>query len=245
MAWSGAAGAQVFARDTGVYTGTTAWAQTDAASRGIRSDDHDTHDQQISDGINACLKKDGNNTASGDLRLGGFKITGLGTPTANTDAATKAYVDGAFGVLVTKTIANANVLTTAASPYSLFTLTGDVLARVFATVQTLLVSTSNNGTLKVGVSGLLDAFLSVATVDGTNFVSGTAWAMGTSGTVTKKAGDIASQGIGVGAGSRDFVLVASSTPIIATIATNSLTAGAMTFYCQYIPLSSGATVVAA
>lgn len=32
-------------------------------------------------------------TPTGDVAMGGFKITGLGTPTANTDAATKAYVD--------------------------------------------------------------------------------------------------------------------------------------------------------
>lgn len=32
-------------------------------------------------------------TATGDVSLGGFKITNLGTPTSSTDAATKAYVD--------------------------------------------------------------------------------------------------------------------------------------------------------
>ena len=32
-----------------------------------------------------------------DLAVGGFKITGLGTPTVNTDAATKLYVDGILG----------------------------------------------------------------------------------------------------------------------------------------------------
>src|SRR5574343_42737 len=32
-------------------------------------------------------------TPTADVAMGGFKITGLGTPTATTDAATKAYVD--------------------------------------------------------------------------------------------------------------------------------------------------------
>lgn len=39
----------------------------------------------------------GNHTATQDLAMSGFKVTGLGTPTASTDAATKAYVDSAAG----------------------------------------------------------------------------------------------------------------------------------------------------
>jgi len=38
-------------------------------------------------------------TFSGDVALGGNKITGLGTPTASTDAATKGYVDAAVSGL--------------------------------------------------------------------------------------------------------------------------------------------------
>jgi hypothetical protein len=40
------------------------------------------------------------------------------------------------------------------------------------------------------------------------------------------------------------VVVAGSN-IICTVATNSMTAGAITFYCQYTPLTATATVVAA
>ena len=36
-------------------------------------------------------------TMSGNLAMGTNKVTGLGTPTANTDAATKAYVDAVAG----------------------------------------------------------------------------------------------------------------------------------------------------
>lgn len=37
--------------------------------------------------------------ASANFNMGGFKITGLGTPTAGTDAATKAYVDAAGSIV--------------------------------------------------------------------------------------------------------------------------------------------------
>ena len=40
-----------------------------------------------------ALQKDGTVTPTADLPMGGFKLTGLGTPTANTDAVTKTYVD--------------------------------------------------------------------------------------------------------------------------------------------------------
>jgi hypothetical protein len=39
-------------------------------------------------------------TLGSDLAAGGYKVTGLGTPTANTDAATKAYVDTQVSNLV-------------------------------------------------------------------------------------------------------------------------------------------------
>lgn len=48
---------------------------------------------KLADGAN-FLKKDGSVAMTADLPMGGFKITGLATPVASTDAATKGYVDG-------------------------------------------------------------------------------------------------------------------------------------------------------
>lgn len=42
----------------------------------------------------ATAKLDGTVAMENALNMGGYKITSLGTPSANTDAATKAYVDG-------------------------------------------------------------------------------------------------------------------------------------------------------
>jgi hypothetical protein len=100
MPWSGAAGAQVFSRNTGAFSGATCWAQSDAASRGIRSDDHDTHDQDVADGINATLHKGGGNTASANIPMGGFKLTGLAAGSAAGDSLRFEQLES--GVLTTR-----------------------------------------------------------------------------------------------------------------------------------------------
>ena len=48
------------------------------------------------------IHKDGSVAFTGDQSMGGFKLTNLGTPTQDTDAATKLYVDSAIQGLDTK-----------------------------------------------------------------------------------------------------------------------------------------------
>lgn len=135
-----------------------------------------------------------------------------------------------------KTISNTAItLTTGASPVTAFTVTGDVLCRVFGTVQTLVTSTLNNGTLAVGVTGLTTLFLGTSTMDGTQFGTGFVW-------IDTSPGAIAELFV---AANLVNVLVANGADILITIATNSSSAGALTLYCEYIPLSVGASVVAA
>ena len=102
MPWSGS----TFTRSNGTYTGATVWAQDAAAGVKIQSGRHDTHDQDLAAGINACLKKDGGNTVTGNINWGGFKITNLA---AGSDAADSAR----FGQTVTAASINptTNVLT--------------------------------------------------------------------------------------------------------------------------------------
>jgi hypothetical protein len=59
---------------------------------------------------NAALPRTGG-TMSGAIAMGTCKITGLGTPTANTDAATKAYVDACDGGLVDSVCAGNSTIT--------------------------------------------------------------------------------------------------------------------------------------
>lgn len=70
MPWSGGS----FSRTNGVNTGSTLWADDRDAGTKIRADRHDTHDQDLADGINACLKKDGGNTVTGTIDFDGNKL---------------------------------------------------------------------------------------------------------------------------------------------------------------------------
>lgn len=141
-----------------------------------------------------------------------------------------------FPRVTPKAIAAAGTsFTTGASPATLFTVTGVVLVRVWASIATALASTSNNGTLAIGVTGNTAALIGATTMDGTNFPTGSIWAGDTSPTVKGEA---------LSSGALNGVLINAS-DIIATIATNSATAGVMTFYCEWRPVSVGASVAAA
>ena len=81
MPWTGS----IYIRTDGTYNGQTVWFENFSNNIKIVYSRHDTHDQDIADGITACLNKNGANTPSTNLPWGGFKITGYGTASANTD----------------------------------------------------------------------------------------------------------------------------------------------------------------
>lgn len=126
--------------------------------------------------------------------------------------------------------------TTGASPVTLFTVTGNVKARVFMVQTTAATSTGTTGTIAIGVTGNTGGLLAAVTANGTNFPTNSVWAGDTSPTLLGEA---------LSGSSDTWFLIGNGSDIIATIATNDMTAGASTFYCEYIPLDSSASVVAA
>lgn len=102
MPWSG----------DGNFSRVRSW-QTDAANGlDIQPDlmDQDTND--IALGINNCLTRDGQNSPSADLPMGGKKHTGIADGTARTHYASVGQVqDGAVGYCVAGGTANALTLT--------------------------------------------------------------------------------------------------------------------------------------
>ena len=78
MAWSSG----TFTRTNGTYSGATVWNQDRLAGTKITSANHDTHDQDIAQGVNACLNKNGQNSPTANIDWGGFKITNHAVATA-------------------------------------------------------------------------------------------------------------------------------------------------------------------
>ena len=67
-----------------------------------------TNDLVIKNGDTVVTVKPGTNGAKGDVDFGGSKLTNIGTPGANTDAANKSYVDTQVGNAANKNLSNLN-----------------------------------------------------------------------------------------------------------------------------------------
>ena len=128
-----------------------------------------------------------------------------------------------------------SVLTTGASPVTLFNVTGLVEVKLVAASDGALTSTSDTGTLAVGFTGLTTLLLGTTTINTTNFpaAQATVW-IDTSPTVIAEA-IVASNLVGV----------LTNANIILTIATNSMLTGALRFCCAWRPWSSNGAVVPA
>jgi hypothetical protein len=95
-------------------------------------------------------------TATGNIAVGGYKITGLGTPTSDTDAATKAYVDNAVVGIDWK--ASVRAATTATGNLTTAYVNGAIIDGVtLATGNRILIKNqstgSENGIYVVASSG--------------------------------------------------------------------------------------------
>lgn len=115
--------------------------------------------------------------------------------------------------------------TGAVGPTTLFTVTGTVAVRVFAVVSG--TDLTGSGTIEVGISGNTASLL--AQVNATALDVGEIWTDNTPATVK----------------SLPAQAIVSDANIIQTIATNTVTAGTLTYYCLWFPISSNASVVAA
>ncbi len=116
--------------------------------------------------------------------------------------------------------------TGAVAAHTLFTVTGNVLVTVFGAVDTTL-NDAGSPTIEVGVTGNTAALIAQSLAK--SLADGEVWV---DGTLTR---------VGVGAVPAMQVLN-DGNDIILTIATNTVTSGAIDFYCLWRPLSSDGNV---
>lgn len=81
MPWNGSG---VFNRSNGVNTGTEVWQDDAGAGVKIRADRHDTHDQDIVDGMENTITRDGQNSPSANLPMNNQKHTGVAAASGQT-----------------------------------------------------------------------------------------------------------------------------------------------------------------
>jgi hypothetical protein len=146
MPWSGSSPSQQFTRTDGTSSGDDTWTQAAAAPRNIEADDHDTHDTDLKDGINACLKKDGGNTATADIPMGGFSLTNLGAAGSRTESVSFADVQDNKGQYVATVGGTADVIT--------LTPTIPITAYVAGQRFSFIAGGTNTGATTVNVSAV-------------------------------------------------------------------------------------------
>jgi hypothetical protein len=156
MSWTGG----TFTRTNGVYSGATVWFDDYSANVKIVYDRHDYHDQDLAQGINACVNKNGQNSPTANIDWGGFKITNLAAGSASTDSArygqtiTAAAIDPSSKVL-TLTRADGNV-TVDLTPIVVAGDTSDFarlsLGQVFAGNNTFTAAVQMQSTFWIGSS---------------------------------------------------------------------------------------------
>jgi hypothetical protein len=98
--------------------------------------------------LKTAIPLSGFGSAAADVSMGGYKLTSLGTPTATTDAATKAYVDNTSSGLTVKDAVK--YATTAALTYDTYTYPGATAVGAKMTSAPGATLTVDGGTVAIG-----------------------------------------------------------------------------------------------
>ena len=113
---------------SGTYVRVTNWQADATAHVKIKSDRHDTQDDDFAVALSNVVCKDGQSSPVNDLPMNGHKLTGLSQPVAPNDSATKAYVDNvktfALGMTISGADANGQLNFSATTGANGLTFTG-------------------------------------------------------------------------------------------------------------------------
>lgn len=161
MGWDGDGNVE---RSDGTRTGSTTWEQARDADQDVNALDHDTHDQDLAEAIENCITRDGQNSPTADLPMGGNKHTGV----ADADSDSEYATFGQLLALTTPLVAassvggTANAITLTPSP----SISAHTTGRGFR----FFVKTENTDEVTVAISGR--PAVSLLKSDGSAFASG-------------------------------------------------------------------------
>lgn len=129
------------------------------------------------------------------------------------------------GLVADKSITYVAGTTGATGATTLFTVTGVVAVRIFGIVSG--VDLTGSGTIEVGIAGNTASLIAQTT--GTALDVGEIWIDNAPATIELLPA----------------LSILNDTNIIQTIATNTITAGTITYYCLWVPISEDGNVVEA
>jgi hypothetical protein len=136
--------------------------------------------------------------------------------------------------IVNKTITFTAAAYEVATAVPVFTVTGNIWARAYGIVTTLVESdTGQDGTISLGVEGDVDALLPAVTANDTNLAAGHVWGA----TTTTLTADVLAR-------TSQWVLIPNGQDIEIAVATEDITAGVIDLRVQYYAERAGASVVA-
>lgn len=158
--------------------GSTGWVNDLNAGTKIVASRHDTNDDDLATGINACLAKNGENAATSNLPMGTNRHTGVGAAAALTDYARADQLQNSSLSWLTGT-AGADTITAAASiapsAYAAgqsfrFVAAGTNTGAVTLNVNSLgAKSVTKNGSVALVAGDIVTGAVVTVTYDGTRF----------------------------------------------------------------------------
>ena len=91
-------GSGTFNRTNGVNSGSGTWAADLAAGSLITAARHDTHDQDIADGLSNCITKDGQTTITANIPFNSKELTNVAAMRSTSGTDISIYAQGSAGI---------------------------------------------------------------------------------------------------------------------------------------------------
>jgi hypothetical protein len=189
----------------------------------------------LATGLTTALTKDGQTTPTANIPMGNFKITGLATGTAGTDAATVSQIQSAYGTFLT--VSGTNTITATVSPsltaYSAGQMFGFVAANTNSGATTINISSLGAKSIVTPLGALVagdiqSGYFYIIYYDGTNFQL---LGISTSLTTLTLSGALSVGGASTFTGAATFNAIKETTTVSATAAT-----GTINFDCSTQPI---------